>query len=185
MLKASGAANTAALVKRILEGDPNAETELFERYRRGVHAVIRHNDGYASVDDLSQDTFLIALEKIRKGELREPEKLREFICGIAKNLARRYAEKSRSRTEMGLECAEVIADPAPGPYAQLLQKEEIETVRQVIEQLPQDRDREALRRFYCDKEDKERICADLGLTVARFNKVLSRARKRFLERYRK
>lgn len=185
VLKTNHAEDTSALVKKILEGDPIAETELVERYSRGLRAFIRHNGGQSAVEDLLHETLLVVLEKIRRREVREPEKLSEFIRGVARNLAHRYAKKSRSRIEMGLESAEELADPAPDPYDQLLQKEQIEIVQRAIEQLPKDRDREALRRFYCNKEDKERICAELGLTSVQFNQVISRARRRFLAQYRK
>jgi hypothetical protein len=35
---------------------------------------------------LYQETFRIALEKIRRGDVREPEKLSGFMGGIARNL---------------------------------------------------------------------------------------------------
>jgi RNA polymerase sigma-70 factor (ECF subfamily) len=185
LFKASGAQDTMALVGRIQAGDPDAETELVERYRRGLLTFIRYNGGHSATEDLSQEVFYLVLEKIRRKELREPEKLSEFICGVARNLARRHAKTSKPMVELDPEWEETMTDPAPGPYEQLLQKEEIESVRRVLDQLPHKRDREVLRRFYCDKEDKERICADLKLSSTQFNKVISRARERFQARYQK
>jgi RNA polymerase sigma-70 factor (ECF subfamily) len=185
LFKASAAQETATLVNRIQAGDRDAETELVERYRRGLLALIRHNGGHSATEDLSQEVFRVVLEKIRRKELHQPEKLSEFIRGVARNLARRHAQKSRPMVELGPESEETITDPSPGPYERLLQKEEVEAVRQVLKQLPHERDREVLRRFYCDKEDKQRICADLRLSSTQFNQVLSRARKRFRARYQK
>ncbi len=183
VLNAGAAPDPAALVARIQAGDPNAETELVERYSRGLRVLIHHNGGHFAVDDLVQDTFRLVLKKIRAGEVRQPERLAEFIRGVGRNLAHRQAQKARARPETGLEAAEFIADPAPSPYDRLLRKEEIELAQQVLEQLPQARDREVLRRFYGDGEDKEQICAALGLTVPQLNQVLSRARRRFLALY--
>jgi RNA polymerase sigma-70 factor (ECF subfamily) len=53
----------------------------------------------------------------------------------------------------------------------------------VIDELPTDRDRQLLFRFYIAEDDKERICADLGLTSLHFNRVLHRARERYKELY--
>ena len=52
-------------------------------------------------------------------------------------------------------------------------------MRQVLDELSQERDREVLIRFYIDQVDKERICAELELSSEAFNQVLFRARRRF------
>ena len=54
-------------------------------------------------------------------------------------------------------------------------------MRQVLDELPVERDRQLLRQFYLRQESKERICADHGLTSLQFNRVLHRARERFRE----
>ena len=56
------------LVGRIRQGDRQAEDELVQRYRRGVAIILRaESSDAAAVDDLFQETFRIALEKIRQG----------------------------------------------------------------------------------------------------------------------
>ena len=62
------------LVRRILAGDPAAEREMVDRYSRGVRFLLlqlTRNPAWA--DDLYQETFRLALEKVRGGELREPD----------------------------------------------------------------------------------------------------------------
>ena len=54
-------------------------------------------------------------------------------------------------------------------------------MRALLNELGQPRDREILQRFYVQEEDKERICNDLHLDGAHFNRVLFRARERFRE----
>jgi RNA polymerase sigma-70 factor (ECF subfamily) len=48
----------------------------------------------------------------------------------------------------------------------------------VLEALPVTRDREIVKRFYLDEEDKERICGELGLSPVHFDRVIFRARQR-------
>jgi RNA polymerase sigma-70 factor (ECF subfamily) len=50
--------------------------------------------------------------------------------------------------------------------------------QQLIESLPSPRDRDVIKRFYLDEEDKEVICGKLGLTPLQFTQVMSRARQR-------
>lgn len=184
---ASDTSGEADLVGRIRAGDPQAEAELVERYSRGVALFIRRETGGASAaDDLFQETFRIALEKIRRGDLREPEKLSGFVCGIARNLVIDYFRRAaRQDGLIEIEEAAHLPLPAPSQLEELLLKEKAALVRRVINELPSDRDRQALFRFYIAEEEKESICADLGLTGIHFNRVLHRARERYRELYEK
>src|ERR1044071_3394981 len=73
------------LGRRIASGDPGAEGELVERYSRGVLYLLRRMAPELA-DDLHQETFRIALERLRRRELDEPEGLAGFLRGIARNL---------------------------------------------------------------------------------------------------
>jgi RNA polymerase sigma-70 factor, ECF subfamily len=175
----------ADLVSRIRAGDRQAEAELVERYSDGVKIIIRRETGSASAaDDLYQETFRIALEKIRRGDVREPEKLSGFVCGVARNLVIDYFRRTaRQWSVREVEEATLLPDPAPDQLEALLRKEQAGIVRQVLKEMRNERDIQILFRFYLAEEKKEQICADLGLTSLHFNRVLHRARERYLELY--
>jgi len=171
------------LVSRVLASDLQAEAELIERYSRGVRIIIRrevHNTAVA--EDLYQDTFRIVLEKIRQGDVREPERLSGFVCGVARNLVIGYF---RDPAHQGREIYEAASLPhsAPDQLHELLEKEKADLVRQVLKEMPNERDIQVLFRFYLAEDDKQLICTDLGLTSLHFNRVLYRARERFRELY--
>jgi RNA polymerase sigma-70 factor (ECF subfamily) len=175
----------ADLVSGIRAGDRRAEAELVERYSRGVMIIIRREVRDTAVaEDIYQETFRIILEKIRQGDVREPEKLSGFVCGVARNLIIDYfrrAMRQESMTE--IEEASHLPHPAPDQLQELLQKEKADLVRQVLKEMPNERDIQALYRFYIADDDKEEICADMKLTSLHFNLVLHRARERFRELY--
>ena len=183
----SDAGSAADLVSRIRAGDRQAEAELVERYSRGVKVIIRTKTGNAAIaEDRYQETFRIVLEKIRQGDVREPEKLSGFICSVARNLVIDYFRRTaqqKSLTE--IDESDLLPHHAPSQLEVLLQKEKVAIVRQVISGLPTDRDRQVLFRFYIAEEEKEEICAALGLTSLHFNRVLHRARERYKELYEK
>ena len=170
------------LVRRIRAGDAAAESELVSRYCRGVTILIRRGSNDPSaVDDLYQQTFQVALEKIRRGDLREPEKLSGFICSLARNLVIDHFRRSAAHRFQSPVEGTQTADPAPGPLEQMLKLERASIVRGVLAELPSERDREILFRFYIAEDDKDSICRDLGLTSLHFNRVLFRARTRYRE----
>src|SRR4029434_1997777 len=85
----------AELVSRICTGDTTAEAELVPRYGRGVSLILRRVAGArTAVDDLFQEVFLLAIVKVRHGELRDPDRLSGFICALARNLAIDYSRRN-------------------------------------------------------------------------------------------
>ena len=76
---------------------------------------------------------------------------------------------------------EQTVHPAPGQLAAVLLEEEAAIVRRLIAEMPTDRDRQLLLRFYVAEEEKDSICGELGLDSLHFNRVLFRARHRFKE----
>jgi RNA polymerase sigma-70 factor (ECF subfamily) len=180
----SSPGTAAELVRRIRAGDAAAESELVSRYGRGVTILVHRSSSEASaVDDLCQQTFQIALEKIRRGDLREPEKLSGFMCSLARNLVIDHFRKAAAHRFPASTEGTSAADPAPGPLESLLRVEKASIVRRVLAELPSERDREILFRFYIAEDEKDSICRDLGLTSLHFNRVLFRARERYRELY--
>jgi RNA polymerase sigma-70 factor (ECF subfamily) len=173
----------ADLVRRIHAGDAMAETELVERYSRGLLYMLRRAAGdLALAEDLHQEAFRILLERLRERGLEEPERLAGFLHRTAKNLlVAGYRKGARRKTDGEVEGMEAVPDPASGPLQETLRQEEARRVRQLIGELDTDRDRQILYRFYIAEEEKDLICADLGLSSLHFNRVLFRARQRFKE----
>jgi RNA polymerase sigma-70 factor (ECF subfamily) len=179
------AGGAADLISRIRRGDQHAEAQLVESYSRDVMIIIRRDVSDAAIaDDLWQETLWIVLKKIRQGDVREPEKLSGFVYAVARNLVIEYF-RAAARQERLTETEDVmfLADPTPDPLEELMRKEEADLVRQILEEMPNKRDSQVLFRFYIAEDEKEQICADLGLTGIRLNLVLHRARGRYRELY--
>jgi RNA polymerase sigma-70 factor, ECF subfamily len=179
-----GAEASADLVHRIVSGDPAAEAELVRRFGRALSFLIRRLTRDETVaEDLYQETFRLVIEKVRGGELREPERLPGFVSSLARNLFLGAVRRSgrRQKWQGDPEAAQVAPDPAPGQLAGLLARERGAAVRRVLEELKNDRDREILSRYYIADERKEDICRDLDLSDLHFNRVLFRARQRYKE----
>lgn len=173
------------LVAAVRAGDRQAEASLVEVFGRAVALLLdRHTSGRPEAEDLYQDTFRIALEKIRAGDLREPAKLPGFLSGLARNLAIEHYRKAARReiATIGDEPPEV-AVAASDQLELLVDRENAALVRRVLGELRNERDREILARYYLAEHDKDQIAADLGLTSLQFNRVLHRARERYRALY--
>src|SRR5262245_50036510 len=122
------------LVHRIVSGDPAAETELVQRFSRAVSFLLRRlARDEAAAEDLYQETFRLVIEKVRRGELREPERLPGFVSSMARNLFLGSVRRSGRRRKWhgDPEAVETAPDPAPGQLASLLVQERAVAVRRV------------------------------------------------------
>jgi RNA polymerase sigma-70 factor (ECF subfamily) len=181
-----GSGGLTALVERVRAGDPAAEAALVARFSRGLSLMLRHLcRNPALADDLHQETLALVIDKLRRGEVREPEKLASFIRATARNLfiADRRKEARYTALDAGDEASMPARVLATGPTAldEVLAGEEARQVRRLLGELRFERDRQLLIRFYLADEDKEQICAALGIEPERFNMVLHRARERLRE----
>lgn len=171
------------LVERIVAGDLAAETELWTRFKKGVFQIVLNKvNDFHLAEDLTQETYLIIIEKIRKGDVRQPEKLGAFVAQVARFHAIEQIRTLKRRRLEDLGAAEQLPDPTPNQLRQLEKAEEHNEIRLFIGKLIA-RDRELLMRFYINEEPKERLCADLSLTSAQFDRVLHRARGRYRALY--
>lgn len=91
-----------ALVARAQGGDRWAEEALYRRHARGLTAaVVRILGRAADADDVVQDSFVIAFERL--GSLRNPEAFRGWLARIAINEARRRLRRQRVLSRLGLD----------------------------------------------------------------------------------
>jgi RNA polymerase sigma-70 factor (ECF subfamily) len=69
-------------------------------------------------------------------------------------------------------------DSSRSPEEECLDREREDSMRRVLAALSE-RDREALTRFYLQKQSAETICAEMGLPTTQFRLLKSRAKARF------
>jgi RNA polymerase sigma-70 factor (ECF subfamily) len=174
----------ADLVARIGRGARDAEEQMIRRYGPGLlYLLKRRTRDPELAADLRQDTFRVAIEKLRSSPLDEPERLAGYLRSVALNLWIAHQRKSARRaTTADTEAIEEAADDArPGPFENVSREQVREAVSLLLAELGTPRDREILKRLYLDDEDKPAICAALGVDGTHFNRVLFRAKQRFRE----
>jgi RNA polymerase sigma-70 factor (ECF subfamily) len=174
---------SAELVKRIAEGDRRAEEELVRRYQRGLIYLVRRRTRDPQLAlDIAQDTFRIAIEKLRQSPIDQVERLGAYLRGTALNLASADVRKNvRRATTADSDAVDAAADHTAGPFDNVSKEQVQLIVRRLLAELPVQRDREVLIRTYLEDEDKSSICESLGIDSAHYNRVLFRAKQRLRE----
>jgi len=73
------------LVRDAQRGDREAFAQLYQRFTRMVHGIVLSRIGRADVDDVVQDVFVTALDRL--GDLREPAAFGGWLAAIARHRA--------------------------------------------------------------------------------------------------
>jgi RNA polymerase sigma factor (sigma-70 family) len=157
----------AELVAAIRQGDREAFGEFVARHQRMVEAVAFAAAGQPElIDDVVQDTFIAAWRGIDR--MAEPDHARAWLCGIARNTARKARRRRR----------DVPADTrlASTPFEQFSDHERDRELAAALGKLPA-RYREPLVLFYYEQRSVKDIAAALALREDAVMQRLTRGRR--------
>jgi RNA polymerase sigma factor (sigma-70 family) len=166
------------LVKLSLAGDRDAFGLIVTRYQNLLCSLAYSATGsLGQSQDLAQETFITAWKQL--ADLREPEKLRPWLCRISRNLAYDALQKQgREPIHKAESLEEVEESPAmiPLPSDSTISREEEAILWRVIERIPEIY-REPLILFYREHESIENVATALDLSEDAVKQRLSRGRK--------
>src|SRR5437773_2283930 len=152
------------LVTRSLAGNRDAFGWIVARYQSLLCSLAYSATGSLSQsEDLAQETFVAAWKSLP--QLREPAKLRPWLCGIARNLIgklRRQEGHEPIHTAEPLETADELPSLQPLPPEQTINNEEQAILWRSIERIPETY-REPLILFYREGQSVERVASHLEL----------------------
>jgi RNA polymerase sigma-70 factor (ECF subfamily) len=172
----------STLVEGVRIGDPSALEELYRVFSSGVRFYLCRQLGAQDLDDRVHDAFVVIIQSIQRGDLREPERLMGYIRTVVR---RQVAAQIETIVQSRRNCtpAEVgvtLTDRRPDPESEVIEREKSDVAMRVLMSIPE-RDREVLIRFYLREQTADQICSDLHLTDTQFRLIKSRAKARFGE----
>lgn len=98
MVQAHPMDELSELVHEARDGDRDAFAALHERYSRMVHAILLARVSPAVAEDLVQDVFVTALDRL--AGLRDPQQFGSWIGRIARNRATDHVRSRRDLVEL-------------------------------------------------------------------------------------
>ncbi len=175
-------AGWAVLVERIRTCQTDGMAELYHLFSKGVRFYLCRQLGIQELDDKVHDIFVVVVLAIRRGELREPERLMGFVRTIVRRQVAAHIDKAvqARREQMDLEASSRVPDPSENPEEAAIVNQTEDLIRRILGELSS-RDREILTRFYLHEETQEEICSEMILTETQFRLLKSRAKSRFGE----
>ena len=177
-LMSAATLNDTDLVSASLAGNREAFGQIVARYQSLVCSLAYSATGSLSQsEDLAQETFVAAWKHL--ASLNEPEKLRPWLCSIARNLIHRSLRRQGREPAHGagpLELAEEAPSTEATPPERAISKEEEAILWRSIGNIPETY-REPMILFYREQQSVERVAAALELSEEAVHQRLSRGRK--------
>jgi RNA polymerase sigma-70 factor (ECF subfamily) len=174
------AVNLPDLVQRIYAGEESGMEDLYRLFARGIRYYLCRQLGHQELDDKVHDTFVIVVQAIQRGDVREPDRLMGFVRTVVRRQVAAHIDNAihSRRDELNIDLGVRIADGRSNPEQSLAFRQRMEFMLSVLGSLSK-RDREILTRFYLDEESQEQICQEMNLTETQFRLLKSRAKARF------
>ncbi len=168
----------AELVSRALAGDRDAFSRIVSRYQILICSLAYSRIGHLGLsEDVAQETFITAWKHLRL--LREPDKLRAWLCGIVRNRIRKNLQREGREPVRAAEPLETVDDsPAREalPSEQTIGREEEAILWRSLERIPE-LYREPLILFYREHQSIAQVATELELSEDAVKQRLSRGRK--------
>ena len=170
------------LVSQIKAGDETGMEQLYKLFTRGIRYYLCRQLGPQELEDKIHDTFLIVVKAIRRGDLREPERLMGFVRTVVRRQVAAYIEQAvQNRRDLtDLDAGVIVADRKQNPEQKLMGLQRAELMQSTLSSLSE-KDREILTRFYLKEQSQERICRKMELSETQFRLLKSRAKAKFGE----
>jgi RNA polymerase sigma-70 factor, ECF subfamily len=170
------------LVNQIKAGEESGMEQLYKLFSRGIRYYLCRQLGPQELEDKVHDTFLIVVNAVRRGDLREPERLMGFVRTVVRRQVAAYIEQAvhNRREQADLETGITVADRKQNPEQEAMVRQKAELMESALLALS-DRDREILVRFYLKEQPQEQICREMDLTETQFRLLKSRAKAKFGE----
>jgi RNA polymerase sigma-70 factor, ECF subfamily len=178
----SDSINWPDLVSRIKSGETSGMEDLYRLFARGIRFYLCRQLGVQELDDKVHDTFLIVVQAIRRGDLREPDRLMGFVRTIVRRQVAAHIDQvvHSRREELHLDVGVRVVDSGRNPEQHMAFQQKVDFMEEILALLSE-RDAEILRRFYLYEEAQEEICREMDLSETQFRLLKSRAKQRFGE----
>jgi RNA polymerase sigma factor (sigma-70 family) len=165
-----------------LSGSREAFARIVEQYQSLICSIAYSATGsVCQSEDLAQETFVIAWKELPR--LREPQKLRSWLCSIARSVISNVSRKQRHEPAHAAEPIDTAGETAttePIPSERAINREEEAILWRSLERIP-DLYREPLVLFYREQQSVAKVAEKLELTEDAVKQRLSRGRKLLTE----
>jgi RNA polymerase sigma-70 factor (ECF subfamily) len=160
----AGETHEVTLTRRIMAASPGrdgaAEGDFCRRFAPRIRLFgLKRLRDEAAAADLVQDVLIMALDKLRACEIREPDQIASFVFGIARQLIADARRSSARRTRL-LDTFTLDLEPVSESASHALDTDRLAHCLRLLAE----RERAVLVMTFYDDRNAEELGGQLGLT---------------------
>ena len=163
---------------RFVIEDP-ISNEFIKQHYTGLYTLLHRRIRDPNIaQEILNEAIATAIAHWRAGRVSDQTRMAGYVYRVALNLYRNHRREYANRpgTHSTDEADQLPAQRTTEDAA--IDSSIVRQIAAIIELLPTARDREIIKRFYLDEEDKAEICHSMGLSALHFDRVIFRARQR-------
>ena len=170
----------SAYIDRLRKRDPETEQHFVSYFTDLLAIKLRARlRSQQMVEDVKQETFLRVLRALRSPKgIRQPERLGAYVSSVCNNVMFEHLRAQGKHPTVSDEAISLVSEDGCGADDALVTEERKAQVRGIIEDLPP-RDRGVLRAVFLEEQDRDQVCAELGVDRSYLRVLLHRAKTEF------
>lgn len=164
----------------LTSGDPETEQHFHKYFSELILIKLRARQyTRQAIEDIRQETFLRVFQAVRRGTIREAERLGAYVNSVCNNVTLEFgrAGSKLTYTDSG---HDDVADERVDSERELVTRERQAAVREVLKELPA-KHRQLLSEAFLEERSGEEIAARMGVDRNYLRVLLFRARAQFRE----
>lgn len=163
--------NLESLIRKAQNGDEEAVASLYQGYAQMIYRYIAYRVPTAEAEDLTGEVFLKMVEGLPNYRITEVP----FEAWLYRIAAARVADYyRRQKRHLEVELDEQIPEDDPQPEEHLLEQQELETLRDALQQLSPEQQTILVLRFV-ERKSHEEVAALLNRSVSAVKTIQHRA----------
>ena len=167
------------LARRVIEAAPGidreAEAELYRRFARRVRLYgRRHLRDAHLAEDLMQQVMLVTLDSLRRGRVREPERIASFVLSTCRMILIDQKRTTARRDHLLERFGEDLVPDGPGEPTSALDRERLIGC---LERLSE-RERSVIVASFFNGEDAQQVGSALNVSPGNVRVIRHRALER-------
>jgi RNA polymerase sigma-70 factor (ECF subfamily) len=153
--------------------------ELYKVFSEGIRFYFWRQLGPQDLNDKLHDLFVVVMQSIQSGELREPERLMGYVRTVARRQVAGHIDNARQqrRNFHQLDFGPALLDGKPNPEHHLMRRQYSDVAHRILANM-RPREREILVRFYMKEQPPAEICREMQLSETQYRLLKSRAKAR-------
>jgi RNA polymerase sigma-70 factor (ECF subfamily) len=170
---------------KLRAGDPATQRHFVAYFSELIHLKLRSRlHSPDTIEDVRQETFARVFQMLRNPDgLRQASRLGAFVNSVCNHvLQETYRSQKKAGSSLDDEPESTYTDLHPSPLSRMEAEDSARVVRQCLESLPP-RDRKLLQSVLIEERDKDKICAEMGVSREYLRVLVHRAKESFRVAY--